>query len=180
MRSTRHLAENRLRGSRRKTMRQGFPSLRVTRSRQIFVQRHRHNSLAPVCRRNHNTHPTSRLSIHLNSFFVKGVPTVIHSFYTGVVPAMEKRKLQRLTRQELKTLVANKDNLDHDFPEHSKTIESTDFWEIAQKKTSKNFPCHYGQSKLQARRPACRLRYRKQDESLFSKKSDREPRRQKH
>ena len=60
---------------------------------------------------------------------------MIHSFFTGVEPAMEKRKLQRLTRQELKTLVANKDNLDHDFPEHSKTIESTDFWEIAQKKT---------------------------------------------
>ncbi len=60
---------------------------------------------------------------------------MIHSFFSGVEPVMEKRKLQKLTQQELQALVVNKDHLDQDFPEHSKTIASQDFWKIAKNAT---------------------------------------------
>lgn len=53
----------------------------------------------------------------------------------GVEPLYEKRRLQRLTQQELQTLAVSKDSFDHDFPEHSKFITRSDFWRIAREKT---------------------------------------------
>ncbi|MGC8659574.1 MAG: hypothetical protein ACP5U1_10920 [Desulfomonilaceae bacterium] len=57
------------------------------------------------------------------------------SFAIGVDPSSEKRKLQKLTRDELQKLALNKYYLDQDFPEHSKPIDSYKFWGIASRKT---------------------------------------------
>ena len=58
-----------------------------------------------------------------------------HSFVITVEPLHEKRKMEKITRQELQALTINKDHLDHGFPEHSKIIPHSDFLRIAQKKT---------------------------------------------
>lgn len=60
---------------------------------------------------------------------------MIMSNAIGVEPTHEKRKLHRLTRHELQTLTVNKYNFDQDFPEHSRLIDSSEFWRIATRKT---------------------------------------------
>lgn len=60
---------------------------------------------------------------------------MILSYHAGLEPARERRKLTRLTRKSLQTLLTNKDIFDHDHPEHSKTIGSSELWEIARRIT---------------------------------------------
>lgn len=60
---------------------------------------------------------------------------MILSLAIGLEPAHERKKLQTLTRQELQTLTVSKYNFDQDFPEHSKLIDNSEFWRIAQRKT---------------------------------------------
>ena len=60
---------------------------------------------------------------------------MILSYHAGLEPARERRKLKTLTRKSLQTLQTSKDIFDHDHPEHSRTIEGPEFWEIARRKT---------------------------------------------
>ncbi len=58
-----------------------------------------------------------------------------HSSGITVEPQHEKRKMEKMTRQELQVLTINKGYLDQDFPEHSKIIPHSDFLRIAHQKT---------------------------------------------
>ena len=60
---------------------------------------------------------------------------MILSLTIGLEPAHERKKLHRLTRQELQILTVSKYNFDQDFPQHSKLIDNSEFWRIAHRKT---------------------------------------------
>lgn len=73
---------------------------------------------------------------------------MIPSFTIGVDPSHEKRKLQKLTRQELQILSVNKCHLDQDFPEHSRPIDNSEFWSIAFQKTFEKLSAPSSQDEL--------------------------------